>query len=109
MELEREGERVTPAPALCSQERRAGGEVRERRGVGRRPLGAFAGNKVEFGFSTDQGKGWSDDIILRSDATDWDLGYTRSVQRPDGKVVTVYYYNDATSTERFIGGTLWAP
>jgi hypothetical protein len=59
--------------------------------------------------STDQGKGWSDDIILRSDATDWDLGYTRSVQRPDGKVVTVYYYNDATSTERFIGGTIWTP
>jgi hypothetical protein len=59
--------------------------------------------------STDQGKSWSDDVILRSDATDWDLGYTRSVQRPDGKVVTVYYYNDATSTERFIGGTIWTP
>ena len=59
--------------------------------------------------STDQGKGWSDDIILRSDATDWDLGYTRSVQRPYGKVFTVYYYNDATSTERFIGGTIWTP
>ncbi|MEO6235677.1 MAG: sialidase family protein, partial [Vicinamibacterales bacterium] len=47
--------------------------------------------------SSDQGKTWSDDILLRSDAVDWDLGYTRSVQRPDGKVVTVYYYNDATS------------
>jgi len=59
--------------------------------------------------SGDQGKTWSDDIILRSDATDWDLGYTRSVQRPDGKIVTVYYYNDGTSAERYIAGTTWAP
>jgi BNR repeat protein len=59
--------------------------------------------------SRDQGQSWSDDIILRSGATDWDLGYTRSVQRPDGKIVTVYYYNDASSTERYIGGTIWTP
>lgn len=59
--------------------------------------------------SSDQGKTWGDDIILRSDAVDWDLGYTRSVQRPDGKMVTVYYYNDATSPERYIGSTIWTP
>ncbi len=59
--------------------------------------------------SGNQGKTWSDDIILRSDATDWDLGYTRSVQRPDGKIVTVYYYNDGTSAERYIAGTTWTP
>jgi hypothetical protein len=59
--------------------------------------------------SKDQGQTWSDDMILRTGATDWDLGYTRSVQRPDGKIVTVYYYNDATSTERYIGGTIWTP
>jgi hypothetical protein len=59
--------------------------------------------------STDQGRTWGDDIVLRADAVDWDLGYTRSVQRPDGRVVTVYYYNDAASTERYIGGTIWTP
>ena len=59
--------------------------------------------------SSDQGRTWSDDIILRSDAVDWDLGYTRSVQRPDGKIVTVYYYNDSTSTERYIAATIWTP
>jgi hypothetical protein len=60
-------------------------------------------------FSQDQGRTWSSDITLRSGATDWDLGYTRSVQRPDGKIVTVYYYNDASSTKRYIGATIWAP
>jgi hypothetical protein len=59
--------------------------------------------------SRDEGRTWSDDIVLRADAVDWDLGYTRSVQRPDGRVVTVYYYNDAKSTERYIGATSWTP
>ena len=59
--------------------------------------------------SGDTGQTWSDDIVLRSDAADWDLGYTRTVQRPDGKLVTVYYYNDSTSPERYIAATIWAP
>lgn len=59
--------------------------------------------------SRDQGRTWSEDIVLRSDAVDWDLGYTRSVQRPDGRIVTVYYYNDAVSTERYIAATIWTP
>ena len=59
--------------------------------------------------SSDGGKSWGDDIMLRTDGGNWDLGYTRSVQRPDGKVVTVYYYNDAVGAERFIGATIWAP
>jgi hypothetical protein len=31
------------------------------------------------------------------------------VQRPDGKLVTVYYYNTASSGERFIAATIWEP
>ena len=57
--------------------------------------------------SRDEGRSWSDDIVLRSDAADWDLGYTRTVQRPDGKLLTVYYYNDNSSPERYIAGTIW--
>jgi hypothetical protein len=59
--------------------------------------------------SADEGRSWSDDIVLRSGAADWDLGYTRSVQRPDGWIVTVYYYNDNTSSERYIAATIWRP
>src|SRR5262249_37176712 len=44
--------------------------------------------------SADAGKTWSDEIVLRDGGGAWDLGYTRSVQRPDGKIVTVYYFND---------------
>ena len=59
--------------------------------------------------SSDQGKTWGDEIILRKDAAVWDLGYPRTVQRPDGKIVTVYYYNDNAEQERYIGATIWDP
>lgn len=60
--------------------------------------------------SNDGGHTWSSDIILRDDGANRDMGYPRSVQRPDGKVVTVYYFNDAvTGPERYIAATIWDP
>ncbi|MGC9326306.1 MAG: sialidase family protein [Candidatus Hinthialibacter sp.] len=59
--------------------------------------------------SSDQGKTWSDEIILRSDGGGWDLGYPRTVQRSDGKCVTIYYFNDGDRQERYIAFTLWEP
>jgi hypothetical protein len=57
--------------------------------------------------SSDEGKTWSDEIPLRDGAGTWDLGYTRTTQRPDGELVTVYYFNDSKDTERYIGATIW--
>jgi hypothetical protein len=60
--------------------------------------------------STDNGKTWGPQIVLRDDGTDRDIGYVRSVQRPDGKMVTIYYINDEkTGPERYIGATIWDP
>lgn len=59
--------------------------------------------------SEDDGVTWSDEIHLRDDGGEADLGYTRTVQRPDGDVITVYYYNVDPMGERFIGGTIWTP
>jgi hypothetical protein len=59
--------------------------------------------------SSDNAKTWSDEIPLRIDGGTWDLGYTRTVQRPDGKLLTVYYFNTAKDRERFIGATIWDP
>jgi len=47
--------------------------------------------------------------LLRADGGTWDLGYTRTVQRPDGKMVTVYYFNEAEDRERYISATIWNP
>ena len=60
--------------------------------------------------SHDKGKTWSPDYVLRDDGSGRDIGYPRMVQRPDGKVVVVYYFMDAqTGPERYIGATLWTP
>jgi hypothetical protein len=59
--------------------------------------------------SNDEGQTWSPEIVLRHDGARWDLGYPRSAQRPDGKVVTVVYYNDASAKERYIAATIWDP
>ncbi len=59
--------------------------------------------------SEDEGRTWSDEITLRDDGAAWDLGYTRSVQRPDGKIVTVYYFAEQPHTERVIMATIWDP
>lgn len=57
--------------------------------------------------STDDGATWGNELILRKDGGDRDLGYARTVVRPDGKLVTVYYYNDSRETERYIAATIW--
>lgn len=59
--------------------------------------------------SSDGGATWGPEIVLRDDARTWDFGYPRSVARPDGTVVTVYYYNTPELTHQHIAATLWRP
>jgi len=60
--------------------------------------------------SADKGRTWGREIVLRNDGAGRDIGYPRSVQRPDGKVVTVYYFHDSkTGPERYIAATIWDP
>jgi hypothetical protein len=69
-----------------------------------KPFGIFAH------LSGDAGKTWSPPITLRADGGGRDLGYPRSVQRTDGKVVTVYYFwDEQTGPERYIAASIWAP
>lgn len=60
--------------------------------------------------SDDRGRTWGEDIVLRDDGGSRDIGYPRIVQRPDGKVVVLYYFNLAGDRpERFISATIWTP
>lgn len=60
--------------------------------------------------SNNNGKSWSKEYILRNDGSGQDIGYPRIVQRPDGKIVAVYYFmDDKTGRERYIGATIWEP
>jgi len=57
--------------------------------------------------SSDQGRTWGKEIMLRADGGSWDLGYPRTIQRADGKIVTTYYFNDKKDGERYIAATIW--
>ena len=59
--------------------------------------------------SGNEGATWSAPRALHEGAADWDLGYPRSVVRADGRVVSVYYFNDPSGPERYIAATLWKP
>lgn len=59
--------------------------------------------------SADGGRSWGGEILLRGGARAPDLGYPRSVLRPDGNIVTVYYFNDGIHNERFIEAVIWDP
>ena len=59
--------------------------------------------------SRDGGRTWGEEFILRDDGGGRDLGYTRTVQRPDGKIVTVYYFCEQDKGDRYIAATIWDP
>jgi hypothetical protein len=59
--------------------------------------------------SGDHGLTWSEAIAVRDDGGGRDLGYVRSVKRPDRKVVAVYYFQDRKGPARYLAATIWDP
>jgi hypothetical protein len=55
----------------------------------------------------DNGAHWGPPLTIRNGASTWEVGYPRTVQRPDGKIATIYYFNDGPRNERFIAATIW--
>ena len=72
-------------------------------GYRRKPCGARAR------ITADEGRTWGPEIILCDDGPTGDLGYPRSIVRPDGKVVTIYYFNGPKDEDRTIQATIWKP
>jgi len=58
-------------------------------------------------FSSDGGRSWSEPFILDTNGGGRDLGYPRTVQRPDGKLVTTYYIYYKDSPYRRVMATIW--
>ena len=59
--------------------------------------------------SEDEGRSWGEEIVLRDDGGNHDVGYPRAIQRSDGSIVVIYYHNDFSGEERYIATTIWKP
>ena len=58
--------------------------------------------------SRDNGHTWSEEMILRNDGLDWDLGYPTTTENAKGELVTVYYMKDKKGlNENRIQYTIW--
>lgn len=60
-------------------------------------------------FSSNGGHTWSTPFVLRTDGGGRDIGYPCTIQRPDGKLVTTYYYYTRENIYRRIVATIWDP
>ena len=63
-------------------------------------------------YSSDSGQSWTEPELLRgNDGAVWDIGYPRAVELPNGKVVALYYYNNADAGDpyRYIAASIFDP
>lgn len=74
--------------------------------------GSAPGSSICARISSDDGRSWSPEIVLRGDdGANGDIGYPRVVLREDGKLLVTYYWNHALRDDqppyRQIAWTLW--
>lgn len=62
---------------------------------------------IVYQVSKDRGRSWSEPDTVRDGGGCHDLGYSRSFVRSDGRVCSVYYWNDSPDSERYIAATVW--
>lgn len=63
--------------------------------------------EMQAKLSRDGGETWTRPFVLRTDGGGRDMGYPRTLQRPDGRIVTVYYFQPNDSPYRRILATIW--
>jgi len=64
---------------------------------------------IRAAFSADNGETWqiAQEVQIRKDFLNGDIGYPETLQMADGRLLTVYYFN--LFQRFFIGGTWWRP
>ena len=64
-------------------------------------------------YSSDVGKTWSEEFVIRESyqsLDEWaDMGYVRLVKRTDGKLVAMYYWASPDHPQQYIAATIWKP
>lgn len=81
--------------------------------------GDRAAGEIQARYSDDNGRTWGREIVVRDDFQELpgdpdvglsaDMGYVRMVQRPDGKLVAMYYWATAEHPQQHIAASIWNP
>lgn len=71
----------------------------------------YGRRKAPFGqrarVSYDGGESWGEEIVLRGDGLNWDLGYPATCECADGSLLTVYYQRESGARHTGIYYTKW--
>lgn len=73
-------------------------------------LMTYGRRKAPFGIRaalTGDGERWSEEIVLRDDGVDFDLGYPATCILRSGDLYTVYYMKNSVSAKSAVYGTKW--
>lgn len=105
--------RVTDTEAASDYNGNPSALVRMREGRLCCAYGNRSGRCIAVRYSEDEGRTWGRPQVLRDDFQSAngfpDLGYPRLFQRPDGKLVTAYFWCSPEKPETHIAATLFSP
>ncbi|MEH3105802.1 MAG: sialidase family protein [Sphingomonas fennica] len=59
---------------------------------------------IRASVSTDEGRTWGPELIVRDDGGSWDLGYPNAWATDDGRIGAIYYFNQANDRIQANGG-----
>jgi hypothetical protein len=59
---------------------------------------------IRYRVSTDMGRSWGTEMILRDDGGSWDLGYPRVIETAPGTLLATYYFNRPNERVNVDGG-----
>jgi hypothetical protein len=66
-------------------------------------------HKILIRFSSDEGRSWQDEIVLRQDPLDNDIGYPQLTENHLGELVAIYYLADEERPVSYIEAAIWDP
>ena len=65
--------------------------------------------QVLMRLSRNGGRNWGDEILLRENPLEYDIGYPQLVQNADGELVAMYYLADDANPVAHIEAAIWRP
>ncbi len=67
------------------------------------------GQQMLVRLSSDKGASWDNEIVIRENPHEYDMGYPQSLQNPDGKLLILYYIATEERPHSYIEAAIFQP